>query len=351
MKLYFEIYKDIKNKILRSEYRAGEKLPSKRVTADKYGCSVITIERAYGMLSDEGYIESHERSGYFVCRIDALYKQEAKQTNIEHLDEHPNNNQTQDFEYSLWFKTIRKVISERGEQLFVKSPNMGCAVLRNVLADYLFKNRSMLAKPQNIVIGSGAEQLYETVVKLLGRDRLYGIEDPSYSKIETVYVGEGANIKKLKMGTDGIESSELSDSTIDVLHVTPYRSFPTDVTTSILKKYEYLRWAGSNKYIVEDDFNSEFYKPAQPIETLYSLDTQQRVIYINTFSKSLSPSMRIGYMILPDSLLEIYHNVLGEFSCSVPVLDQYVLAEYISSGNFVRHLNRVRRKNKSNKQT
>ncbi len=349
MKLYFEIYKDIKNKILRSEYRAGEKLPSKRVTADKYGCSVITIERAYGMLSDEGYIESHERSGYFVCRIDALYKQEAKQTNIEHLDEHPNNNQTQDFEYSLWFKTIRKVISERGEQLFVKSPNMGCAVLRNVLADYLFKNRSMLAKPQNIVIGSGAEQLYETVVKLLGRDRLYGIEDPSYSKIETVYVGEGANIKKLKMGTDGIESSELSDSTIDVLHVTPYRSFPTDVTTSILKKYEYLRWAGSNKYIVEDDFNSEFYKPAQPIETLYSLDTQQRVIYINTFSKSLSPSMRIGYMILPDSLLEIYHNVLGEFSCSVPVLDQYVLAEYISSGNFVRHLNRVRRKNKSNK--
>ncbi len=350
MKRYFEIYKDIKDKILRSEYKAGEKLASKRVAADKYGCSVITVESAYGMLIDEGYVEARERSGYFVCRIDALYKQETQQTNIEHLDELAEKTAAPDFEYSLWFKTIRKVISERGEQLFIKSPNMGCAVLRNVLADYLFKNRGMLAKPQNIVIGSGAEQLYETVVKLLGRDRLYGIEDPSYSKIEAVYVGEGANIKKLKMGNDGIESAELSDNAIDVLHVTPYRSFPTDITTSILKKYEYLRWAGSDKYIVEDDFNSEFYKPAQPIETLYSLDTQKRVIYINTFSKSLSPSMRIGYMILPDQLLEKYNKILGQFSCSVPVLDQYVLAEYIASGNFVRHLNRVRRKNKNNKQ-
>ncbi len=346
MKRYFEIYKDIKNKILTSEYAAGEKLPSKRVTADKYGCSVITVESAYGMLMDEGYIESRERSGYFVCRIDALYREEAGDIRIEHLDESIGAGEKQDFEYSLWFKTIRKVISERGEELFVKSPGMGCAVLRNVLADYLCKNRGMSVKPQNIVIGSGAEQLYETVVKLLGRGKVYGIEDPSYSKIEAVYVGEGANILKLKMGRDGIESKELLKDEIDVLHVTPYRSFPTDVTTSILKKYEYLRWAGNEKYIVEDDFNSEFYRPGQPIETLYSLDKHGRVIYINTFSKSLSPSMRMGYMILPDGLLHTYSNVLGEFSCSVPVLDQYVLAEYISSGNFVRHLNRERRKNK-----
>ncbi len=350
MKKYFEIYKDIKQKILADEYAAGEKLPSKRVTADKYGCSVITVASAYAMLIDEGYIETCERSGYFVCKIDALYKEETQKTEIEHLDEGDFQSEKQDFEYSLWFKTIRKVISERGEELFVKSPNMGCAVLRNVLADYLYKNRGMTAKPQNIVIGSGAEQLYETVVKLLGRNKIYGIEDPSYPKIEAVYVGEGANIKKLKMGNDGIKSEELMKSNIDVLHVTPYRSFPTDITTSIPKKYEYLRFAGRDKYIVEDDFNSEFYKPGQPIETLYSLDKQGRIIYINTFSKSLSPSMRIGYMILPENLLETYQRALGEFSCSVPVLDQYVLAEYISSGNFVRHLNRIRRKNNGGKE-
>ncbi len=346
MKRYFEIYKDVKRQILQNEYAAGEKLPSKRVTADKYGCSVITVEAAYGMLMDEGYIEARERSGYFVCKIDALHKEEDREVIIQHLDERVGEDK-QDFEYSLWFKTIRKVIAERGEELFVKSPNMGCAVLRNVLADYLYKNRGMVAKPQNIVIGSGAEQLYETVVKLLGRDKVYGIEDPSYPRIQAVYRGEGATICKLRMGKDGIAGEALSRSRIDVLHVTPFRSFPTDVTTSILKKYEYLRWAGQEGYIVEDDFNSEFYKPGQPVDTLYSLDKQGRVIYINTFSKSLSPSMRMGYMILPDRLLDTYHRVLGEFSCSVPVLDQYVLAEYIASGHFVRHLNRLRRRNKT----
>ncbi len=344
MKRYFAIYKEIKQRILTREYAPGEKLPSKRVTADKYGCSVVTVASAYEMLMDEGYIEARERSGYFVCAIDGLYREAGQEHRIEYLNEAAAGGDTQDFAYSLWFKTIRKVISERGEELFVKSPNMGCAVLRNVLADYLYRNRGMIAKPQNIVVGSGAEQLYETVVKLLGRDKVYGIEDPSYPKIEAVYAGEGADIRRLRMGRDGIDDGVLSASAIDVLHVTPYRSFPTDVTTSIFKKYEYLRWAGAEKTIVEDDFNSEFCKPGRPIETLYSLDKQERVIYINTFSKSLSPSMRLGYMILPDRLLETYERVLGQFSCSVPVLDQYVLAEYIASGNFVRHLNRMRRR-------
>ena len=345
MNKYIEIYKDMKNKILTSEYAAGEKLPSKRVTADRYGCSVITAETAYGMLADEGYIVSKERSGYFVCKIDALSDVDKTEHIVfEYIDENPPADKSQDFEYSLWFKTIRKVISEWGEQLFIKSPNMGCAILRNAITDYLHRYRGMIAKPQNIIVGSGAEQLYETVVKILGRDKVYGIENPSYSKIEAVYKSAGASIEKLKMGTDGIGSEALQKSSIDVLHVTPFRSYPTDVTTSILKKYEYLHWAKSENYIVEDDFNSEFFKPGHPVETLYSLDGLGRVIYINTFSKSLSPSMRIGYMILPDNLLGVYEQKLGDFSCSVPVLDQYVLAEYISSGNFERHLNRIRRK-------
>lgn len=348
MKKYFKIYKDIKNKILMKEYRAGEKLPSKRVTADKNGCSVITVETAYGMLADEGYIVSKERSGYYVCQIDVLNHVDCKAeyTAFDYLDENPPTGKGDDFEYSLWFKTIRKVISEKGEQLFVKSPNMGCAVLRNAIADYLHRYRGMIANPQRIIVGSGAEQLYETVVKVLGRDKIYGIEDPSYSRIEAVYTGTGARIEKLKMGNDGIESEALQNSNIDVLHVTPFRSYPTDVTTSILKRYEYLRWANDSNYIVEDDFNSEFFKPGQPVQPLYSLDTNNRVIYINTFSKSLSPSMRVGYMILPEGLLPIYEEKLGGFSCSVPVLDQYILAEYISSGNFERHLNRMRRRKK-----
>lgn len=345
-KKYLEIYKKMKDHILCREYQAGDKLPSKRVTADKFGCSVITVETAYNMLADEGYITAKERSGYYVNQIDTLSSSltQPKSVTLDYLEVPVADYNPHDFEYSLWFKTIRKVISEKEQELFIKSPNMGCAVLRNAIADYLYRYRGMVAQPGQIIIGSGAEQLYEIVVKMLGRNLTYGIENPSYSRIEAVYSSTGAFIKKLPMGMDGIESSALKDNKIDVLHVTPFRSYPTDVTVSVAKRYEYLRWAEHGKYIVEDDFNSEFFKPGQPIETLYALSHNESVIYINTFSKSLSPSMRIGYMILPPHLLPVYEKTLGEFSCSVPVLDQYVLAEYISSGNFERHLNRARRR-------
>ena len=346
-KKYYSLYLDIKNKILSGEFRAGEKLPSKRVTADKRGVSLVTVERAYAMLEDEGYLYSRERSGYFVSHIDTptASRSDRRQLPIAHIEEERELPPESDLEYSLWFKTIRKVISERNEELFVRSPSKGCASLRNAIADYLYRYRGMIADPHRIVIGSGSEQLYEIAMKLLGRDKIYGIEDPSYSQIRAVYLGSGAGICPLTFGSDGIESSALNKNRFDVLHVTPFHSYPTGVTTSISKRYEYLRWAQeNNSYIIEDDFDSEFFIPGHPIETLYSLDSRHSVIYINTFSKSISPSMRMGYMILPESLVDAYEEKLGMFSCSVPVLDQYVLAEFISSGSFERHLNRVRRK-------
>ncbi len=349
MKKYYSLYLDIKSKILSGEFPSAQKLPSKRVMADMRGCSLVTVERAYAMLEDEGYIFSRERSGYFVAHIDRLSKAltSEQKAPIEHIREDHTRPQEQDFEYSLWFKTLRKVISERGDELFVRSPSKGCAVLRNAIADYLYRYRGMVADPKRIIIGSGSEQLYEIAVKLLGRDKIYGIEDPSYSQIRAVYLGAGAGICPLTFGSDGVESSALKESKFDVLHVTPFHSYPSGVTTSISKRYEYLKWAERNEnYIIEDDFDSEFFIPGHPIEPLYNLDTRQSVIYINTFSKSLSSSMRMGYMILPDSLLDEYDAKLGMFSCSVPVLDQYVLAEFISNGSFERHLNRARRKMK-----
>lgn len=341
MKKYLSVYQEIKAKILSGEYKSGEKLPSKRITADKTGTSVITVEKAYSMLCEEGYIIPKERSGYFVAELDLPFNVKLPQKEIARLDENIDLEEKGDFEYSLWFKTVRKVISERGHQLFVKSPNKGCAVLRNAISDYLLRYRGMRAEPERIIIGSGSEQLYETVVKIMGREKVFGIECPSYEQIEAVYLSETVEIIKLEMGKDGIKNL---DEKVDVLHVTPFKSYPSGVTTSALKRYEYLKWAGDTKYIVEDDFNSEFFIPGQPIESLYSMDRKDRVIYINTFSKSLSPSMRMGYMILPPQLMEKYNKTVGKFSCSVPVLDQYILAEFISSGNFERHLNKVRRK-------
>lgn len=341
-KKYLILYRTLKEKILSEQYRG--KLPSKRTLADRTGYSVITVEKACQMLSEEGYLIPKERSGYFIVKPDIFHTDgEKKVISYTPLPE-PTAEEIPDFEYSVWFKTVRKVISERREQLFVKSPNKGCAVLRNAICAYLLRYRGMVANPGQIIIGSGSEQLYETVVKILGRQNVFGIEDPSYRQIEAVYRAEGVLVKKLPMAEDGICSDALQNGGFDVLHVTPFRSYPSGVTASAQKRYQYINWANESLYIVEDDFNSEFFLPGNPMESLYSIDRNGRVIYMNTFSKSLSPSMRMGYLILPEHLIPRYEEILGNFSCTVPVLDQYILAEFLDSGNFERHLNRMRRK-------
>ena len=347
-KKYISLYNSLKTKILSGEYRHGEKLPSKRVTANMTGYSLITVENAYRMLIDEGYITSREKSGYFVEVSDFSYIK--GNINTEQLLLLPEDVRTDDgveFEYSVWCKTVRRVLSEKGKELFIKSPPKGCPVLRNAIAEYLLRYRRMYADPRRIVIGSGAESLYEAAVRTVGREKKYGIENPCYSQITTVYEGLGVKVCPLPMAIDGIDSKALHTSDVDVLHVTPFHSYPSGVTATASKRHEYLSWSQSNhSYIIEDDFDSEFFIPGNPIDSLYSLDKSDSVIYINTFSKSLSPSFRMGYMILPERLIAEYDKTMGKYSCTVPVLEQYALAEFISSGNFERHLNRKRRNSK-----
>ncbi len=343
-KKYLRLYQTIKEKIVRGEYSAGIKLPSKRVMADRMGCSVMTVETAYNLLTEEGYITPRERSGYFVCALELPFRPEkTEETTLSYLSEETDTAETESLG-SVWFKTVRKVMSDQGERLFVKSPGKGLPALRNALSSYLLRYRGMVAQPKQIIIGSGAEQLYETVIQLLGRERVYGIENPSYAQIEAVYLAEGAMVEKLQMGQDGIETAALNQTSASVLHVTPFGSYPTGVTAPAAKRWEYLSWAKPGRYLVEDDFGSEFYAPGQPIETLYAMSGEGNVLYLNTFSKTLSPAMRMGYLILPQALMAEYDKKLGQFSCSVPVLDQYVLAEFINGGHFERHLSRLRRR-------
>lgn len=345
---YLQVYRLIKQKIIDGEYKVGSKIPSKRVMADILGVSTITIENGYRCLADEGYITSKERCGYIVSADsrDFSVKSETMDNPIKLL-ELKKYDVNVDFEHSVWFKTIRKVISDYNKELFIKSDNMGCPVLRNAISEYLLRYRGMFAQPERILISSGAERLYEIAVRILGRDKIYGIEDPSYPIIQSVYDGIGVKTKKLKMGKKGITTKSLSNNEFEVLHVTPFQSYPTGATADINKRFEYLDWAVENNgFIVEDDFNSEFFKPGNPIESLYSLDKNDLVIYINTFSKSISSSIRIGYMIIPEQLMSKYEKEMSVYSCSVPVLDQYILAEFISSGDFERHLSRKRRRMK-----
>ena len=360
---YYYLYKEIRRDILSGEFPEGEKLPSKRALAEHLGVSVLTVENAYQLLKAEGSIESREKSGYYVCRVSLREKEKEKEaekpvlhflpepapaggeTAGSSLPGRPQRNQD-DLPTALYFKTIRSVMTEYGDLLLQKSPAEGCAILRNALARYLQRYRGIYAQPAQIIIGSGSEHLYGCLVRLLGRDRIFGIEDPSYSQIERVYTGVGARCRKLRMGRDGIESGALAETDAEVLHVTPFHSYPSGVTATVPKRSEYLSWVGekAGRIIVEDDFDSEFFMPGKPMETLFSQDGSGSVIYMNSFSKSFSPSLRMAYMILPAHLLDQYGRTNGDFSCTVPVLDQYALAEFINRGYFEQHLGRKRRR-------
>jgi GntR family transcriptional regulator/MocR family aminotransferase len=254
------------------------------------------------------------------------------------------------FPVSVLAKTMRKVINDLGDGLLEKSPNAGFPQLREAIRQYLRRSRGIEAELEQIIIGSGSEYLYGLTVELLGRDRVYGIESPSYNKIRQVYQAADVRCELLPLGHDGIESKFLAASEADVLHITPYRSFPTGVTASASKRHEYVRWAAiQGRYLVEDDFESEFSLSGKPWETLFSHSGDDNVIYLNSFSRTVSAGLRVGYMVLPKHLVAEFSERLGFYSCTVPTFEQFVLAELISGGDFERHINRVRRQKRREK--
>lgn len=343
---YLQLYKQVREDIVQGIYPYNTKLPSKRMIADEVGVSTVTVEHAYALLADEGYIEARERSGYFVIfRISDGFASAAQTKEVAARQVKPYESMAAyAFPFSTLAKTMRKVITEMGESIMERSPNTGCVELREEISRYLARSRGITAHPDQIIIGSGSEYLYGLVVELLGREKRYAIEAPSYRKIEQVYAASDVQIEKLPLGLDGIETQALFACYADVLHISPYRSYPSGVTASASKRHEYLRWSGeSGRYIVEDDFESEFSLSQKSEETLFSHTQYDNVIYMNSFSITVSPSLRVGYMILPEHLVPLFHQRLGFYTCTVPTYIQFVLTELISNGDFERHINRVRR--------
>ncbi len=344
---YMKIYVALREEIVRGVYAFGDKLPSKRVLAEETGTSVITVEHAYGILCEEGYAEARERSGYFVTynESDCFPVAETENTNIPNKTDYSEN----DFPFSVLAKTTRKVLADKGERLLVKSPNFGVSELREAVAKHLARSRGMFVSPSNIIIGAGAEYLYSLIVQTLSRDITYGIENPSYEKIKKVYEANGARCDMLDMGRDGIRSDELLRTSARALHITPFNSFPSGITASPSKRKEYLNWAKErDAIIIEDDFDSEFSRSTKTEDTVFSQENE-RVIYVNTFSKTIAPSIRMGYMVIPDALMEQFRENAGFYSCTVSVLEQYIVAEFINNGDFERHINKIRRKRRKNK--
>ncbi len=349
---YIQLYKQMKKDIVEGVLSLGSKLPSKRLLAEETGVSVITVEHTYSILCDEGYIEARQRSGYYVIYRESDFQSVSYMNSDTARDvlHHESSRELYHgkkkcaFPFTVLAKTMRRVLTDYSDQILVKSLNQGCQGLREAISSYLKRTNGIIVKPEQVVIGSGAEYLYSLIVQLLGKDRVFALENPSYRKIRQVYEANGVSCEMLTLGRDGIKTSELEKTNATVLHITPFNSFPSGVTASISKRQEYLSWADSrNGYIIEDNYDSELTVSKKNEDTVFSLANNNTVIYLNTFSQTIAPSMRIGYMVLPEVLVEEFESKLGFYSCTVPVFEQYVLAELIRSGDFERHINRVRR--------
>lgn len=352
--LYEYLYKQIKNDILSYKLSPGEKLPSKRAFAKHLNISTITVENAYNQLVAEGYIYSQPKSGFYVSDISTSKPMEDRKlvrrsvetfSSDEIFADFTSNSTARDnFPFTTWTKTMRQIMSDYESELMVRSPFSGIDLLRGSIADYLYQFRGIAVDPEQIVVGAGTEYLYGILIQLLGRDKKYAVEDPGYQKITRIYQSNQVDCVHIPMDENGVDMSALDRADADILHISPSHHFPTGIVTPVSRRYELLSWAAKSqgRYIIEDDYDSEFRLVGKPIPALQSIDVADKVIYINTFSKSLSSTIRISYMVLPKSLVALYKEKLGFYSCTVSNFEQYTLYRFIEQGHLEKHINRMR---------
>ena len=352
--LYEALYRCIRGDILSGALAAGEKLPSKRALAANLEVSKITVETAYNQLLSEGYIRSQEKVGYFVEKVERHAVISPRDVSAEEtVAREPlldlSGNGTEHFPFSVWTRLQREVMLDYGEKLLAPMPNRGIPELRRAIADHLSAFRGMHVDPENILIGAGTDFLYNLLIQLLGRDKTYAVEEPGYGKIRKIYAAAGVTAVSAPMDSRGVLPEALEGA--DVLHCSPSHHYPSGLVTPVSRRMELLNWAKRGNWIIEDDYDSEFRFDAHPKPAMMSLDGAGRVIYMNTFSKSLAPSIRISYMVLPGDLMKQFQQRLGFYSCTVPSFEQHTLARFLSRGYFEKHINRMRKfyKNRRNK--
>lgn len=343
--LYEALYRCIRGDILSGVLKPGEKLPSKRALAQNLELGKTTVEAAYAQLLTEGYICSREKVGYFVEEVERPASAVPAPPVLPPKTEPPlldlTGNGTQQFPFTVWSRLQREVILDYDRRLLLPLPNQGVPELREAIAAHLASFRGMTVSPDCILIGAGTDFLYNLLIQLLGRNRLYAVEEPGYEKIRKVYAAGGVECIGITMDSKGVKPAALGRA--DVLHISPSHHFPTGLVTPLSRRQELLTWArGGDRWIIEDDYDSEFRFAAHPLPTMQSL-APDRVIYMNSFSKSLAPSIRISYMVLPPALMAQFQHQLGFYSCTVPSFEQYTLARFLSSGHFEKHINRMRR--------
>lgn len=356
--IYEYLYRCIKKDILEGVLISGSKLPSKREFAKHHHISLKTVENAYEQLLTEGYIYSEEKRGYYVA---ALGGADAKRSRYEsHMpfsvyagnasdeayfaDFTSNQAAIERFPYDTWAKVMRSVLSQGDVNMLRTVPFQGVYELRVAIAKYLYGFRGMQVSPDQIVIGAGTEYLYGRLIQLFGKKHIYALEDPGYRKIAKIYQANGISWEYINVDENGMQVDKLFGSSASIVHVSPAHHFPTGSIMPIARRQMLLDWAQESmeRYIIEDDYDSEFRFSRRPIPAIQSLNHNHRVVYLNTFSKTLAPSIRISYMVLPGKLLERYLDTMNFYSCTVSAFEQYAMAEFMNRGYFERHIHRMK---------
>ncbi len=352
---YIYLYQCIRDDIISGKIKCAERLPSKRTLAHHLNVGIITVANAYDLLITEGYLVSRERKGYFVQEMPHEPVRNTRVvTSLEvkspvdaerkpFADFRANRISMKLFPAATWNQLMRKTIRQ-GSELYETVPYNGLYRLRYAIADYLRSSRGMQVDPSQVIIGAGTEYLYNRLTQLFGHSTVFGFEDPGYKKLASISSAFGNLSRFIPIDHNGLRVDALEESDVDVVHVSPANHFPTGIVMPIMRRSELLEWAyrASKRYIIEDDYDSEFRYQGKYISPLYAEDFRDRVIYMNTFSKTMVPSLRISYMVLPPKLLQRYRESMSFYSCTVSSFEQYTLAQFISEGYFERHINRIK---------
>lgn len=352
--LYEQIYQYIKNEIVEGKLSEKERLPSTRALAEHLQIARSTVELAYEQLVSEGYIEAKPYKGYFVCSIGELYclereqvvkKQEIKKKSPYLYNLTPNGIEMKAFPFSTWRRISKNVLAEHQRDIFEPGHPKGDFEFRNTICRYVYSFRGVNCEPEQIIVGAGNDYLLLLLGKILGGQQRVAMENPTYKRAYRIFSSAGYEMLTLPVDKSGMSMEHLRSSQADIAYVMPSHQFPTGVVMPIGRRMELLKWAeeAENRYLIEDDYDSEFRYKGKPIQALQAWDKKEKVIYMGTFSKSIAPAIRISFMILPKPLLEQYEKNAGFLSSTVSRIDQAILNEFIGAGHYERYLNKMRK--------
>ena len=351
--LYEQIYDYIKTDIQSGRIPYGEKLPSTRFLSKHLEVSRSTVELAYEQLLSEGYIESVPYKGFFVAQIDELYhlkkdkpqpQRERKEARRYRYDFTPNGVDLKSFPYNVWRKLSKDILMDDRTELFRSGDSQGEYGFRSAICSYLYQARGVDCTPDQIIVGAGSDYILMLLGMILGMDHTIAFEDPTYKQAYRMAGGMSYNCIPVSMDKNGMKVTELEKSGADIAYVTPSHQYPTGVIMPIRRRMELLKWAceAQGRYIVEDDYDSEFRYKGKPIPALKGYDASEKVIYLGTFSKSIAPAIRLSYMVLPKPLLEAYEQKARFVNSTVSKVDQLIVQKFIEEGYYERHLNKTR---------